>query len=609
MNTKKILDIYDKVFYEVKNLWELTDYGTKSHSLIDNLLWELWIKINKETRYIAYVRITKLKTNALINYLDKVEEDIKNQNFKIKLPNNLKDRQKILNRAYFYVKNVYENLQEKFIDELEKENIVDNFDLTLFRWAFNVGKAFNNFFPHWENQINIQNKILDKKFDNDQEKIISYLREKNLLDTDENWNETDRSYSIIRWWKILSYAEAFPQQIWDIISAFELFEDNLKEFNTKKAKQYITYISALKNAFKETNIHKSIEKWQKVDEAWMDIKYSIQISHPLEFYEDKFRKAVAPEWDLRIVDDSILNSKVKTNIESMYEKMYKNFDKNTYSESYNFSKENFNRVQLYISQPVLFFWAELNWLFSAQVVPNDEEVSKRYWKKIFAFPKIVLENQKKTPLLKITQEILDENLIKKYYKLLDNPKTYYDIYDIETIGHEFWHTLFLTKESEVVMNSKTWNFKNIEEFKATSWGLVSYFVNNDNITEFEESMMVLHIMRVIWILKNQNITELTPYYCESIIHLHILYNSWLLKLQDGKVTMDFDNYVQFKKDYIQTYKKLIQIYLDKKDAWDFLYDYAYFDKTKKYYLPNDEKLKDFIINYQTLSKKIWNQVI
>jgi hypothetical protein len=34
--------------------------------------------------------------------------------------------------------------------------------------------------------------------------------------------------------------------------------------------------------------------------------------------------------------------------------------KEKYSESYNFSKANFKRVQLFISEPVLYFGAELN---------------------------------------------------------------------------------------------------------------------------------------------------------------------------------------------------------------------------------------------------------
>gem|GEM_PF-3765172 len=73
------------------------------------------------------------------------------------------------------------------------------------------------------------------------------------------------------------------------------------------------------------------------------------------------------------MDSETLSSKVKKNISEMYEKIYsspltplligegkyKNL-KEKYIESYNFSKDNFNRVQLYISEPVLYFGSELN---------------------------------------------------------------------------------------------------------------------------------------------------------------------------------------------------------------------------------------------------------
>jgi hypothetical protein len=39
--------------------------------------------------------------------------------------------------------------------------------------------------PVWQNAITKQNDILDKKFNNNSEKIMNYLKEKDLLDKDE----------------------------------------------------------------------------------------------------------------------------------------------------------------------------------------------------------------------------------------------------------------------------------------------------------------------------------------------------------------------------------------------------------------------------------------
>jgi len=68
---------------------------------------------------------------------------------------------------------------------------------------------------------------------------------------------------------------------------------------------------------------------------------------------------------------------------------------------------------------------------------------------------MVLKSKKKAPLMKLTKEILDEKLLEDYLKILENDKLYFDIYDVETIGHEFGHTLWLTKNTELLMNKKT----------------------------------------------------------------------------------------------------------------------------------------------------------
>ena len=51
---------------------------------------------------------------------------------------------------------------------------------------------------------------------------------------------------------------------------------------------------------------------------------------------------------------------------------------------------NIDKTQLYISTPMLYYGAEFNGLFSAQVVPNDEKVSGECGKKIFAFVDFVV---------------------------------------------------------------------------------------------------------------------------------------------------------------------------------------------------------------------------
>jgi len=172
------------------------------------------------------------------------------------------------------------------------------------------------------------------------------------------------------------------------------------------------------------------------------------------------------------------------------------------------------------------------------------------------------------------------------------------------------------------MNKKTWNFKNIEEFKATSGGFIIYMNDrfnllSDNIDiskkenlDFFRKMLLVHIFRTIWLLKYREITEILPYYFEALIHLHILYESEILNLdiENVKVKTDFSDYnlVKFIENYKKVYEKLIKTYLDKKDAWEFLSDYAVIENG--IWLPKKEELKQFVENYYSLYKKIWNEI-
>jgi len=645
MNTQKIINLQNKIFSEVKNLWEISEKWTKSNEILDTFLDELNMKKTPENRFIAYSRISELRVESLELYLDNKQKEIEEFNKKLgkNIPNKLKDKREILNKAYNYVVRIYIDLQEKFIYELEKIPLSKSFPqrekdflLVIFKWVLKVWKAFNKFMPVWENHIIKQNEILDKKFNWDSEKIMQFLREKKLLEVDDKWNETDRSYSVLKAWKIMSYFEAFWNEVNSIVVALqdfiENFIENLEKIENEEKQNYINYLTVIKEAFLEKDIKKLLFKWQKVDEAWMEIKGPMQISHPLEFYEDKYRKAVAPEWDLRILDIETLTSKVKENISEMYEKLYEEFDKEKYKESYNFSKDNFNRVQLYISEPVLYFGAELNWMFSAQVVPNDEVVSEKFWKKIFAFPKMVLESKKKAPLMRLTKEVLGKELLEDYIKILDEDRLFFEIYDIETIGHEFGHTLWLTKNTEVEMNKKTWNFKNIEEFKATAGGLVAYFMSPyPNLSlqgrkeqkKFDKNLIIMHLVRTIWLLKYREVAEVLPYYNEALIHLEIMLESKIFKIESHpnhllkgegtkgfkiKLNWSIENYENLKKNYIKHYKKLIQIYLDKRDAWEFLFDYVITDKNGNN-ISKNKKLREFWEYYYDLYKKIGNEVI
>jgi len=603
-NIIKIHDFYKKQSKELFDLQKWVSVSWEEQVFLDEMIDFIWIKEkNKDSRFAVYSRFVDLREEKLINYL-------KNNNF------NEEDIRIFLDKAYLFVSKNYHKKIEEQIKYIEENNLLTKFYLNIIKWVHRVWLAMTNFHIVWDKYL-IQwiNKKLEQRFWNS-EKIISYLRENDLFDVWHFWEEADRSYSVLKekwdWFKVLTYYQAFKKEIDNIVIELDNFInslDNIEDEIYDAKKSYIKYLNTIKEAFLETNRHNLVKKWSLVDKAWMDIKTPFQIWHPLEFYEDTYRKAVAVEWDLRLKDDSIMQSKVAWDIKNMYEKLFDEFGREKYKNAYKHSLDNQNRVQLYICSPVMYYASSYNWLFSAQVVPNDEEISKMYWKKIFANASHILDFKRNTPLTKIKTEVFDLELLKKYKKYINSDDSiFYSIYDIETIGHEYGHTLWLDMDTEVVMNKKTWNYKNIEEFKATTGWLVAYFMK-DTYQNREEFLME-HVMRSIWVIARQEVEEVSPYYCECMIHLKILFDTKVIYLNYlWKIEIDFsiEAFERLKNEYLKHYKKLINIYLEKRDAGDFLFYYV--KKEWNIFLPKDEFVRNFVIDYYEKNKVFWSQII
>lgn len=340
----------------------------------------------------------------------------------------------------------YESLQETLLQKIQEQKLLPEFYMTVFHFTHELGKLYSDLFIQWNRKLLFeQNRELETRFDGNQNAIIFFLQENGLFDMGHRGDIADRSYSLLEKagneYISRSYADIFPievaalvQKYEDFIQALEMLEDEV--FGRKQ--EYITYFRAIQTAWKERDVNELVEKWSQVDIAWMAIDTPVQPGHPIEYYEDKYRRAVSIEFDLRLSDPNLFESTVTKNIEHMYEAMYDEIGRENFPESYHYSLNNQKKVQLHIGAPILAYGSFLCGSYSAQVVPNDDEVSKIFGKKIFAFPKFVLESQKNAPKMALDAKIIDSQILEKYYAFLNgSEERYYEIYDIETIGHEF----------------------------------------------------------------------------------------------------------------------------------------------------------------------------
>lgn len=568
--------------------------------LLDEFLDIAGFEKDTKTRYIAFRRIADMNEAPLKNFLETSEYTQAQKN-------------QILTRINDFVTRYHMAIHSELLEKINTQWLLTPFYRQILDGTHRVGFAFNALYRAWNSYLIFGiNQELEKKFDGNQEAVMEYLAENNLFDKWHGWEIADRSYSVLKesgaWYKKLPYRLAFSAEVAGIIRELDTFVASLEELEDTvywQKRAYINYLNALILAFSETDTDRLVEKWAWVDVAWMAVQSPFQIGHPMEYYEDSYRKAVAPEWDLRLKDSHLFDSQIRGDVVSMFEKIASEKGISKDSELYSFSLRSLQNAQLYISGPMIYYGSWISGLPSAQVVPNDTIVSREHGKKIFSFAEEGLMQDRALPKTKLTRVALDEKFRKKSDELLHWPEEiYYRVYDVSTIGHEFGHTLWLEPDTETKMNTSG-NFKNIEEWKATAGWLIAFFMNPRE--DICESVVVELAERAVRFIARMKMDELAPYYCEGLIHLKILFDSGMLALNwDGKILMNYtlETFEALKKGYIEQYSILADTYIAKKDAKEFLYRFA--EVEGKYYLPKDELVRAVVEWYYELFQKFGN---
>ncbi len=614
MSKEKFLNDCKKV-YEYLNtqkndvnkiIGDLENKRFENLQIIDEFAKSLELDLSEELRFALVTRLVNLRDDSLVQVLKK-------QGFNEKEIINLQEK------AYLFIKDFWQAKHKNTINFIKENNLLTPFYQAIFEGVYDVGLQMSAWQSSWTAHIiNGINKELLEKFDDNEAKVFEYLESNNLLDLGHNGITADRVYSALvkkdDKYESEAYIKAFKKECTEVINALEEFEERLIELEDDIYGQkwdYILYIQSLIQAFGESNENSLVSRWADVDRAWMKIKAPIQIGHPLEYYEDHFRKAVALEWDIRFTNPEFAqNDHRVTKIKSAFEKIYDRCEKDDKKEKiYNFSLKSLDKVQLYIGRPAIFFGAEFNGLFSAQVVPNDEIVSLEEGKKIFAFADEILQTSRAKPFLRLSAEIFGHEFLSEDRRFLFNEtSSWHQVYDITTIGHEYGHILWCDDETESLMN-KTGNFKNIEEFKATTGGLISFFLDNDKDEKhLQRQVLIDSVKRAVGLIGWMEVDEVQPYYCEGLIHLDGLFNSKVLSWENEKLIIDLsdEKFEELKKWYVETYTSLAKHYLDKKDATLFLNQFAV--KEKKYFMPVNKTINEFVKYYFERYKEIGQEL-
>nr|WP_317403217.1 invasion protein CiaB [uncultured Helicobacter sp.] len=680
----ELTQIYELSQLQSKEIYTFFDAITQQDSpkykLLCDLSKQCELKPTQSTLMALCERIINLREDKIVQILQTQYAENENKQDKID-----KARYMLLS----FVMRFYQAQFESLLQSIEQKRLLSAFYREILYSTHRVGLAMNDFFVSWQRVLldginrNFEQTYsfvksptnLDSTQDtngntaeiscddflgcqgggegsgsnaNDQantadsHKSTQEIRQilESSLDRDKNGVFVGRCYSIPLQVgaKFISqpYVKAFPQEVERIIAALEqsIAHLNLLEDSIYQAKEaYIAYFEALIKAWGESESKNLIQRWQEVDLAWMAIKTPLQIAHPFEYYEDIYRHSVAPEWDLRLQN---MNNETQSYAKNLVGAMFQTLNQELELDSmlYNAITYALEQTHLYNSLPLLYYGAENNGLFSAQVVPNDETISSQRGKKIFAFPDRIIAQAKAKPQMKINVEFFGKELLDQWREILfHNERLWHFVYDISTNGHEFGHILWVDWQSEGLMNLDG-EFKNIEEFKATCGGLVGWFLHYEKakqkavnigqdiqdstgIFAYEkslggmekvlESLLEDHIRRCVGLMAWRESLEVRAYYCEGLLHLSGLFQSGVLsfdKAQTPHLQIHKEHYPKLIAWYQHTYKSLANHYIQKLPANAWLKTYI---NNNGYHALNPQ-VREFADFYWERYKSIGNEI-
>lgn len=559
---------------------------------IDAFLTSIDLEPTREHRLAILTRLIHLRTDALVQALKQAGHD-----------------QPHINRAkaeaYAWSARLHQDDHRALLEHVDEQKLLTPYYRAFLHGVHRTGLEFSHWHPQWTRHIiEIVNPSLEEEHGSE---AVLWLREQGLLDPGHDGEEADRCYSALvkqgQQWHSLAYAEVFPTQIQRIVASLHQFMDELARntdgvFGLELVHRH--YLQALVDAFSERDTAQLVRRWAHVDRCWMADSGPLQIGHPLEYYEDHYRKAVAPEWDLRMINPALQEENHRQQqVQAMFDQLSQQLQAHGHP-AIRASQENLRRTRLFLGRPLLYYGSDLEGLFSAQVVPNDEVISASCGKKIFAFADMVLEAQRSRPFMKIHRLVYGDDFEQRFrHYLFCQPGQWHQVYDALTVGHEYGHVLWMDAETETAMN-RTGNFKNIEEFKATAGGLVTLFEQQADDTQLIARAVDDTIRRSVGLIAWMESDEVLPYYVEGLLHLHGLFASGILSFQGQQLRICTESATigTLVSWYQDIYRRLARHYLAKQDAMEFLQEYVC--REEKRLLPRQEQARRFVEYYWKL---------
>ena len=246
--TNDIQKIYDFISTQKDEINKLYEYLEQKQddklSIVNDFATHLNIPLSDDMKLALITRLVGLRDDSLVQVLKQLDFN----------ENQIIDLQE---KAYQFAKDYWLEIHQKRVDFIVSNNLLTPFYQEIFKGVYNVGVQMSKWQTSWTKMIiNGVNKDLLEKFDNDNEKVMSYLEENDLFDKGHDGLIADRSYSMLTkekdGYKSSAYLSAFKQEVTDVVDALEEFITNIMEheddiYNQKW--EYYNYLLSIIAAF------------------------------------------------------------------------------------------------------------------------------------------------------------------------------------------------------------------------------------------------------------------------------------------------------------------------------------------------------------------------
>ncbi|KAK9831583.1 hypothetical protein WJX74_001220 [Apatococcus lobatus] len=298
----------------------------------------------------------------------------------------------------FGVSSARQHLQRAFIrlalDHLEHG--FDGFDASLIYHASHVSDAYDPFYVKWAHTM--QGNDLAKRLQADDKagKVPKPLyNHYTAITSDDGHNYSQVANA------------TFFEEIAAIVTCFDSWISDLEkqEGPTEKLKaNYLAYLKQYRACLAETDVEQLEPQWHRLDELWMSVRHHIQVVHDIEYgYGDPLRTKVAPEFSLRLLDESYAADNAQ--IGKIQDLMVDYFKTRTSD----LARGGLNALRL--SMAGLYYLPfqagiSLFFRFSGQSIPNRSEVRNAHGVKIYFDPVSMAARQ--VTAKKLAASVLEE---------------------------------------------------------------------------------------------------------------------------------------------------------------------------------------------------------